>query len=237
MVSIASLVTALSQFWLTRCKKTTKNCVFTAGFYTGGESHRTHVTSYGVYGSLPWSWTPAVNDSIPTKGCQALWDMHNDTAESLVEQQMQPTQQQAAPLCGAHVLRNTGCATKSYRVERAASWEACCSVCAAQGLETCRNWVFADGQCHLRHNCSTGTYSRAGVTCGLFPQAPPAPPPTPLPPGFGGFAAKVNGTYSNELYAVSGAFSAPRPFTHSPDQSTNRCMVDTRAGGLRILRG
>jgi len=52
------------------------------GFYTGGESHRTHVTSYGVYGYLPSEWTPAINETIPSKGCSALWDMHNDTAGS-----------------------------------------------------------------------------------------------------------------------------------------------------------
>ena len=52
------------------------------GFYTGGESHRTHVTSYGVYGYLPSEWTPAINETMPSKGCTALWDMHNDTAGS-----------------------------------------------------------------------------------------------------------------------------------------------------------
>ena len=215
-------------------------------FYTGGESHRTHVTSYGVYGSVPSSWTPAVNSTIPTRGCAALWDMHNDSASVVAAEseefslaregsaaewsphsaqqtqgdlghtdskQMQEQQGQAVapPVCGARVLHDTGCATQSYSTKKAASWEACCSACAAEGLRTCRNWVYAKGTCHLRHNCSTGTHASAGVTCGLFPQAPPAPPPppppppAPLPPGFGGFAAKVNGTYSNELYAVSDA--------------------------------
>ena len=40
------------------------------GFYSGGEDHRTHVTSYGVYSYLPWSWTPADNSTNPEKGCK-----------------------------------------------------------------------------------------------------------------------------------------------------------------------
>eukprot|EP01052_Picozoa_sp_SAG31_P047563 SAG31_NODE_9573_length_1257_cov_1.299655_1_plen_202_part_10 len=145
------------------------------GFYTGGESHRTHVTSYGVYGSVPWSWTPAVNDSVPTKGCRALWDMHNDTAETPPEQQQHQKDgsgeetEAATAVCGAKVVQNTGCATKSYSIKKAASWQACCSACAVQGLDACRNWVYANGECHLRHNCSSGTHHSPGVTCGSFP--------------------------------------------------------------------
>jgi len=76
----------------------------------GGESHRTHVTSYGVYGTEPSSWTPAVNNSMPTKGCIALWDLHNDTAAPVIDG---PGKEPVRAVCGAKVLENTGCATAS----------------------------------------------------------------------------------------------------------------------------
>ena len=50
------------------------------GFYAGGESHRTHITPYSVLAYEPPWWTPANNDTLPTRGCAALWDMHNDSA-------------------------------------------------------------------------------------------------------------------------------------------------------------
>ena len=35
--------------------------------------------------------------------------------------------------CSARVLNNTDCATRSYHIEKAADWEACCALCAADG--------------------------------------------------------------------------------------------------------
>ena len=183
------------------------------GFYTGGESHRTHVTSYGIYncgytnhsnnpGCIPWWWTPADNRTIPTRGCSALWDLHNDSAVAPVSAAAAAVPAAAVPAsCGARVLHDTGCATASYNTTKAGGWSDCCSLCAAEGAGQCKNWVFAKGLCHLRHTCSSGTHVAKGVVCGIFPGGLPPPPP-PLPPrNFGGFAKVMNGTYSNEIYA------------------------------------
>ena len=51
------------------------------GFYTGGETHFTHVASYHFLGDLPEWWTPPDNDTLPNpSGCSSLWDLHNDSA-------------------------------------------------------------------------------------------------------------------------------------------------------------
>jgi hypothetical protein len=86
--------------------------------------------------------------------------------------------------CTTRVLNNTDCATTSYRITKAANWQACCALCTADGPAKCLNWVFACKQqsCHLRRNCSKGTTPKKGIVCGLVNTSHPQPGPSPTPP-------------------------------------------------------
>eukprot|EP01052_Picozoa_sp_SAG31_P020456 SAG31_NODE_1539_length_7970_cov_5.655571_5_plen_523_part_00 len=94
-------------------------------------------------------------------------------------------------VCAANVSNNTDCATTSYKITRGDTWQACCAQCAADGPAKCRNWVFAESNCHLRHRCISGTRPKVGAICGIVgpsppePPSPPAPAPKPSPPARG----------------------------------------------------
>ena len=47
------------------------------GFYTGGETHFTHVTSYWVLAEEPEWWTPVDNTTLPNpSSCSLLWKLY-----------------------------------------------------------------------------------------------------------------------------------------------------------------
>ena len=71
------------------------------GFYTGGQSHWTHITPYSVLGYEPEWWTPDDNASLPTHGCVSLWDIHNDSMTGALSD---PTCSPPAPNSHCHAI-------------------------------------------------------------------------------------------------------------------------------------